>query len=166
MINRCPFYDRATRVEVSGQSIEVRPFQIVLWASLRVLGGLSTRFPVILDTGHSLNFSIREEHLISWAGVAPSDFQEIGHTTLNQKPVLLYRCDLRLHPNVRGERDRLRAVEPEELTLAEGMVIHRAGDPFGPRLPLLGLRALARNKLKTVIDGKRLRVSISRARFW
>ena len=68
IVRRSPFFDVPTNVEVRGQSVLVRPFQLVVWVSL------------------------------------------------------------------------------------------------GPRLPLLGLRALTQNKLETVIDGERRELTIRRKR--
>ncbi|MBI1900272.1 MAG: hypothetical protein HYS13_04040 [Planctomycetia bacterium] len=128
--------------------------------SLRAGGPPSRRFPAILDTGHSLNLSIREEHVRSWAGLDPQSLKPIGRTTLNDQPVILRRCNVALYRNVKGQRDRHGVDEPVELVLREGIVVHPQGDPTSPRLPLLGLRSLARNGLKTTIDGRKMVVWI------
>ena len=44
----------------------------------------------------------------------------------------------------------------------EGITIYPEGAPNTPRLPLLGLRAISRNGLRIVIDGKRREVTISK----
>jgi hypothetical protein len=46
------------------------------------------------------------------------------------------------------------------LETTQGIVIHKSGDPVAPRLPVLGLRALVRNKLRLVIDGPAMTVSL------
>jgi hypothetical protein len=46
------------------------------------------------------------------------------------------------------------------LTLEEGIAIYPSDGSKYPRLPLLGLRAIIKNKLKLVIDGKRQQVSL------
>ena len=66
----------------------------------------------VIRIGHSLNFSIKEEQLQQWAGIAPGTLKEIGRTTLNNRPVLLSRADVGLHRNHRGRRDELLAAPP------------------------------------------------------
>jgi hypothetical protein len=165
IIRQCPFYRVATQVEVAGQRVEVRPYQIILWVSLRTGAAVSPPFPAILDIGHSLNFSIREEQLRDWAGIVPSALREIGRTTLNNRPVFLSRADVGLHRNLKRQRDELLAAPPVTLVLPEGIVIHPRDDLLSPRLPLVGLRALVHNQLKAIIDGRNLLVSIKRGIF-
>lgn len=43
-------------------------------------------------------------------------------------------------------------------------VSYPRGNPLAPRLPLLGLRAMAQNNLETVIDGERRELTIRRKR--
>jgi hypothetical protein len=76
----------------------------------------------------------------------------------------LYDASLWIHPNVPGRRD-LKEARPYRLQLPEGMAVYPAEGSVYPRLPLLGLRALLRNKLKLVIDGKHNRISL-RSPFW
>lgn len=165
VIRRCPFYDLATQVDVAGEKVDIRPYQIILWVSLRSGANLSRRFPAILDTGHSLNFSITERQLRDWAGINPGSLKEIGRTTLNNRAVFLSRADLALHRNRTGRRDELAGTAATQLNLAEGIVIHGPNDPLSPRILLLGLRALVRNRLKVSIDGGNLAVSIKRGFF-
>jgi len=65
ILDRCPFFDHPTEVVVAGESVLVRPFQIVVWVGLRVGEVLSSPFPAVVDTGLSLNLSIREEQLLA-----------------------------------------------------------------------------------------------------
>jgi hypothetical protein len=58
IVRRSPFFDVPTNVEVRGQSVLVRPFQLVVWVSLQARGRSSPPLPAILDTGFSLNFAI------------------------------------------------------------------------------------------------------------
>lgn len=71
IIRQCPFYSVATEATVAGQRVEIRPYQIILWVSLQTGATVSSPFPAILDVGHSLNFSIREEQLRDWANIVP-----------------------------------------------------------------------------------------------
>ena len=153
-----------THVDVGGQPILVRPFQLVVWVSIQARDRLSPRVPAILDTGFSLNFAIQEEHLRTWAGLSPDDFRVIGRSRINQQDLRLYAAGIAVHPNAPGQRDVLRGDDAYHLSLREGIVICPRGNPLAPRLPLLGLRALARNRLATVIDGEQRELTIRRKR--
>jgi hypothetical protein len=164
IVRRAPFFDVPTHVDVAGQSVLVRPFQLVVWVSIEARGRLSPRLPAILDTGFSLNFAIQEEHLRSWADLSPDTFRVIGRSRINQQELRLYEASIAIHPNAAGQRDVLRGAEPYHLHVREGIVVYHRGSPLGPRLPLLGLRALVQNSLETVIDGQRRELTIRRKR--
>lgn len=36
-IRQCPFYRVATQVEVAGEKVDIRPYQIILWVSSSLL---------------------------------------------------------------------------------------------------------------------------------
>jgi hypothetical protein len=165
IVDRSPFFQQPTHVNVGEQAVLVRPFQIVLWVSVEAGGRLSRRIPAILDTGFSLNFAIQQEQLRTWAGLSPGDFRVIGRSRISQQHLRLYGANIALHANVSGKRDEFRDVEPGRVALREGIVIYPSGSPLGPRLPLLGLRALAQNHLVTVIDGQRCELTIRRKRW-
>jgi len=90
IIRRSAFFDVPTHVDVGGQPILVRPFQLVVWVSIEARDRLTPRLPAILDTGFSLNFAVQEEHLRTWAGLAWS----ISLTTISCAIVRLHatRC--------------------------------------------------------------------------
>jgi hypothetical protein len=159
IIDRCPFYDRETIVETASGPVPIRAYQVVVWVSLSVRAVVSPRFPAVLDTGHSHNFSIREEELKAWTGLVPEAMEVVGSIRVNNRLVLLREADLVLRENVPGSRDAIRG-EPHLLETTQGIVIHKSGDPVAPRLPVLGLRALVRNKLRLVIDGPAMTVSL------
>ena len=108
-------------VETPTGPVLVRPYQIVVQVRI----GMSDLFPAILDTGHNHNFSISEKHLKDWVG---QTFPEIGALKLGSQRVPLQKADLFL-----GEK---------ELTIPQGIAVF----PDSPRLPLLGLRALAQSQ--------------------
>ena len=137
IVDRSPFFQQPTHVNVRGQAILVRPFQI----------------------------AIQQEQLRTWAGLSPGDFRVIGRCRISQQHLRLYGANIALHANAAGKRDEFRDVEPGRLSLREGIVIYPSGSPLGPRLPLLGLRALAQNHLVTVIDGQRCELTIRRKRW-
>jgi hypothetical protein len=61
---------------------------------------------------------------------------------------------------VSGFRDPTwcRVTEPHPLKLQQGIAVYP--EDIGPRLPVLGLRALTQNQLHVAIDPERMRVSI------
>jgi hypothetical protein len=163
LVDRCPFYDRETTAEVGGGKVLIRACQAVVWVSLSARGFVSERFPAVLDTGHSHNFSIREEQLKTWAGFTPEAMELLGSIRVNNRLVLLREAALLLHGNVPGSRDEIRG-EPCLQETASGIVVHRSDDPLAARLPILGLRVLARNKLRLVVDGAAMTVSLESER--
>jgi hypothetical protein len=159
IIDRCPFYDTETAVETPSGPMPVRAYQIIVWVSLSLGSRLSRPFPAVLDTGHSHNFSMKEDQLENWTGWKSGAMDRIGTVRLNDRVVVLRAVDLALHPNVPEKRDELRG-EPRLLEMSQGMVIARPQDPFATRLPALGLRVLARNGLRVVIDGRAKTISL------
>ena len=162
ILDRCPFYEEATEVDTPSGPILIRAYQIVAWVGISVRGALSRPFPAVLDTGHSHNFSIKEEHLELWTGLHAQEIQTIGHARMNKQLVELKAAAVAIYPNTPGGRDTLPGMSPHLLILTEGIAVHRAGDPLAPRLPLLGLRALVKNHLQITIDGSRKDVSLHR----
>jgi len=163
ILDRCPFYDKPTEVNIPSGPVLVRAYQIVVSVSVSVSNIKSRPFPVILDTGHSHNFSIKEEHLKIWAGLNSHEIHTVGQARLNKQVVELKEAAVAIHRNSPGNRDEFLGYEPYPLTLSEGIAIHRESDPFAPRLPLLGLRALVKNGLLLSIDGEHLHVSLAHA---
>jgi hypothetical protein len=165
IVNRCPFFDKETQVAVPEGTILVRPYQMVVWVSLRFREAESRPFPAVFDTGHSHNFSLGTEHLEEWAGVKKVDVLRIGAAKVNERPIALVRATLLLHRNVRGFRDELRG-DPWPLEFSEGIALYERGDPFTPRLPLLGLRAIVKSGLRAVTDGAKCELSIGKPWIW
>jgi hypothetical protein len=152
--------------------VTVRPFQIVIWVSLTharqpSLSPDAPRFLAILDPGHSHNFSIQEQHLRQWAGHTPQSLRTLGNVRVNRVPVPLLAAHVWIHPNLSGQRDQFSDHLPFCLNLIRGIAVYPPDTPGEPRLPLLGLRALAVNGLHLTIDGKGRRVTLRTARrFW
>jgi hypothetical protein len=107
------------------------------------------------------NFAIDEHHLENWAGLKVNDLKIIGRVKLAGKVFSLRRSGLLLHRNAPGKRDELSTKSPYALTLPEGVVVYPRGE--GMRLPVLGLRALLQNDLRTVIDFNSVSISARRA---
>jgi hypothetical protein len=161
VVRRSPFYEQETTAGVAGRNVIVRAYQIAVWVSLRIRSAVSHPFPAVLDTGHSHFFSVGEDHLFHWLGIRRADIRVIGRGVVNGRPVELFAAGLALCRNRNGRRDEL-LEKPYSLQLPEGIVIHERSDPWGPRLPLLGLRALVQNDLRVVIDSRHKHVTISR----
>ena len=168
IVCRSPFFEEPTHIDVGGQLVLVRPFQLIIWVSIKARERLSPRLPAILDTGLSLNFAIQEEHLRSWAQCSPDVLRIVGRSRISQQDLRLYGASIAIHPNAAGQRDVFRGVEPYDLTLREGILVYPRGHLLGPRLPLLGLRAIAQNDLEMFVDGKRRELTIRRKgrTFW
>lgn len=78
----------------------------------------------------------------------------------------LRAANLWLHANAPGAWDRLSRKPAYPLLVPEGIVVSPSGSAF-PRLPLLGLRAILRNKLTLRVDGGTGLVQLStRSRWW
>jgi hypothetical protein len=170
ILDQLPFFQHQTEAALSdGTRVVVRQFQIIVWISLSLesaveLADDSPRFPAILDTGHSHNFSIQHGQLHHCLSPAVSALPMLPYTsTINERRVRHFGANVWVHPNQRGQRDRFARKKPVCLELAEGIAVFPASDG-GPRLPLLGLRALAMNRLLLTIDGDRMNASIKRAR--
>jgi len=109
-------------------------------------------FPVILDTGHSHTFSIRERHLIDWAGIRQDTVALLGTIRDRDQRIPLRAANIWIHPNEKGLRDRRAEKPPHGLAAPRGIAVY-SGD--FPRLPLLGLRAIADNRLVLKVNGPR-----------
>ena len=164
ILRRLPFFEHATIAIVAGEEVPIRPYQIIVWVSLRARSVLSQPFPAVLDTGYSHYLSIGEELLSRWANIKRDDLRGIGRSKINEHPVELFAASLFLHSNKPGHRDELR--DPQRLLIPDGVAVYKAGDPRTPRLPTLGLRTLVRNNLRTVINGKRQFFSVGQGLLW
>ena len=152
----------ATTAPVHRETVPVKPYQIIMQVSVSVRGllGWDPRtpiFPAILDPGNNHNFSIRRDHLIRWAGIHPDALPLKRAIRERQQRIPLHAAGLWLHPNVPGEPG-VSGREPHLLKVKEGIAIYP--DETGPRLPVLGLRALTRNKLHLTIAGQQRLVSL------
>lgn len=161
IFRRLPFRDAPHTIEVAGEDVPIRAYQIVVWVSLspgELLADDAPRFPAVLDTGHSHNFSIREDLLLSWAGLGPEDLSGLGSILVNQQEVPLRVAQLWIHRNRPGAVELL--PRPFRLEVPQGIAVYPAAVSAAPRLPLLGLRSLIRSKLRLRIDGGNLSVSL------
>jgi hypothetical protein len=168
ILDQLPFFDEDTLAALpDGTSVIVRKFQIVAWVSLAPKGLAALppgtpRFPAILDTGHNHNFSIRHEHLARCLVPNGEALRELPpDAIINGQRVAHFTANVWLHPNRRGQRDVVSQRKPVCLELAGGAAIFAPGTG-GPRLPLVGLRALVTNRLVFTVHGTRMHVSLKR----
>ena len=154
ILRRLPVREAPDALDVGGEAIPVRAYQIIVWVSLSVedtLAADASRFPAILDTGHGHNFSIQERQLVHWAGVIPGGCAKLGAILVNRQEVPLQRANLWIHRNRPGTADLL--PNPVRLAIPEGISVYPASALGPPRLPLLGLRGLVRNQMRLVVEG-------------
>jgi hypothetical protein len=164
ILDHLPVVPRDDSVRVRDETIRVKQAEIIIWVSLSVKSVLlwdpaAPRFPAVLDTGHTHNFSIQEQHLGRWAGIGPESLHLLGHVRHAGKRIPLHAANMWVHRNVHGERDRLREEPPCLLRLPRGIAVHPSSDAY-PRLPLLGLRAILSNQLSLAVDGERQQVTL------
>lgn len=158
LLDHMPFASTPDEVVVRSERVRVRANQIILWMSLTPLriksaNPVAIPFPVILDTGHTHSLAIQERHLVEWAGLRPHELPLLGDVRERGQRVPLRKANIWVHSNVRGVRDELADRPPHLLEAPRGIAVYPAGD--FPRLPILGLRAIAENALTLTIDGAR-----------
>jgi hypothetical protein len=154
-----PFREKDDEVAVGQERVRVKAYQIVVWVSLspRHVADLpphAPRFPAILDTGHSHNFSIQDRHLAQWAGLNLQALASLGRAREGGRYVPLHAANVWLHPNLPGARDVFSGRPPFLMRLDRGVAVYPSQHKY-PRLPLLGLRALVRNRLHLAVDPER-----------
>jgi len=167
-----PFFDAPTAIRFQGRHVSVKADQIIVWVGIikirqKYFHPSHPFFPAILDTGHNHNFSIREDHLIRWAGLDSRylDMNREIRIAGEQLPVLV--ADVWLRPNERGKRDVPAEKMPFCLEIDRGIAVYPKEAPNALRLPLLGLRALRRAELHLTIDFRRRAVKLrTTRRFW
>jgi hypothetical protein len=154
---RLPYATEHVTEVVRGESVRVRPFQIVVRVSITPLTLLGwddriPHFPAILDTGNNHNFSIRRDHLVRGAGLQSDVLRVLGAMRERDHRLPLDAATIWLHRNIPRERSVRSESEPYPLEVREGITIYP--DDIGPRLPVLGLRALTLNRLYLSIDAE------------
>ena len=158
LLDRMPFPDTHATIFVRGESIRLRPNQLILWVSLTLRrvndpNPLAVPFPVILDTGFTHSLAIQERHLIGWGGLRPDALAALNTIRDRGRRIQLRDVNIWVHPNRRGTREPADDARPHLVTAREGIAVYPTGD--FPRLPLLGLRAITENDLCLTVDGRR-----------
>jgi hypothetical protein len=168
IIRDLPFLDQPRVVEVGGEFVRIRPYQVVVWVSLAELGAApfdnrTPRIPAVYDTGFNGDFLIGERHLTRWAGVDPRHFLKVGKDNVWGHSVDKRMANLWLHPNVSGTTDAATQGPPFRLELVGGILIVPKENQVAnqqARLPLLGMRAFDGSGLRVTIDHRRRRFHV------
>jgi hypothetical protein len=160
ILRQLPFQDAATVLNVMGEQVVIRPYQIAVWVGLSLDSTWPKNgsiFPAILDTGHNHNFSISERLLHQWAGLSLDQLPPLGTILVNKQEVPLLKSAVWIHRNKPKSAELL--PHPFALELPHGIAVYPEGTP-APRLPLIGLRGLVTNQLQLMVDGSRRVVSL------
>ncbi len=153
-----PLPERSSEVWTPSGPVIVRPYQIILSISIAVNETLDApetmpRFPVILDTGMNHNLAIRQSQLVSWAQARLPYMKDIR---VAGSLVPIYRAGVWIHPN---------SGKPFKLELEDGIAVYPNDVTNPARLPILGLRAIARNDLKLIVESERKQVTL-KTKWW
>jgi len=148
ILDRLPYCEEATLLSFHGGAVDIRPYQIVVWVRLQRL-----LFPAVLDTGFSGNLYLTATHLDSLGGIA--FLKQIGHVEVNRLVQPVFESNVWLHHNRPGTREPTDQANP--LTIDEGIIVAAEN---GPRIPLLGMKAITRSRLKLSVDGERREVTL------
>ncbi len=159
ILRHLPFFEQESEAAVGLERVRIKPYQIIVWVSVTARNVLelpphAPRLPAILDTGHSHNFSIQHRHLTDWVQVQPDLLRQIGAITVEGQHVPLHDANVWLRRNLPRHRDLFSDELPYRLKLDRGLAVYPRGSDFPP-LPLLGLRAIVRNKLHFWMDPER-----------
>lgn len=172
LIDRVPVPERPSEVVVRGERVRLRGDQIVVWLAItRKLdeppGTTASPFPAILDTGHTHSLSLQERHLVDWAEMRPDSLRRFGGVRDRDRGqrLDLLAATIWVYRNAPGSRERLADQAPFPLGGTPGIAVYPAGVEF-PRLPILGLRAIAENKVVLVVNGDRREATLRTARRW
>jgi hypothetical protein len=171
LLHRLPFFKQPTTLAVHGERLLVKAYQIIVWVSIcpeeeEAWNPRSARIPAILDTGHSHNFSIQRRHLVQWAGIHPESLSRSGYLRERGRNLPAHAADLWLYRNEPGQRDVFANQPPGRLGISGGIAVYPDDGSNYPRLPLLGLKALADNHLHLTISGWRRSVKLRTRRRW
>ena len=153
ILRSLPFLDTPSAVDVSGETVPVRAYQIIVHVSIgsdNILLPNAPIFPAVLDTGHSHNFSIQGTQLRRWAKVEPDALVKLNSILVNRREVPLRSATVWIYRNRPGTSQLLPV--PFLFSFPEGIAVHSADALDAPRLPLLGVRGLMRNRLQLTIN--------------
>lgn len=138
-----------------GLSVKVKPLQPIVWISLAPpsvldLPANAPRFPAVIDTGFNQTLLIQDAHLQEWGGVNVGDLETYpGETARYGNQIWHFRmADIWLHSLPENEEP---ANEPYCLETHPGILVV-ADTQRRQRLPILGMRALAWNRINLRLE--------------
>lgn len=142
----------------SGGSIAIKSLQPVVWISVAApqvldLPANSLRFPAVVDTGFNQTLLIQDWHLESWGGVKLSDLQIFpGETARHGNQAWPFRiADIWLHAHPLNPSPAEPSGEPYCLETHPRILVVTESERR-QRLPVLGMRALAWNRIRLRLD--------------
>jgi hypothetical protein len=178
LLRDSPFFNYSTPLVYPNGAPVLDPFgapllalrnQLILWARLLIPGQnvthQGTAFPILVDSGFSDTFLIREEQFLFWTGLprnsltpalmGKSQFELVLTSTTRFRK---WQASLVIQPNMPGQRDTPdSSAIPIHLPFASGFAIWTSNVPYDrrTRLPLLGMQGLHEFGAILEIDGKR-----------
>jgi hypothetical protein len=167
ILRRLPFFADATTLRIpDGPAINISHDQIVVWVSLgsSALPDVPTgsqQFPALLDLGFNGSFLLREDHINQWLKLKLDEmsFPFLRAVKIGGESVPTFEASVWLHANVPGFRDQLDSRPAFRLELAGGVIICPTSmSRF--HLPLLGVSALRKNRLRMLVNGEKRHISL------
>jgi hypothetical protein len=161
---RVPLIDFEQTVVAGGVPIALRPFQPVVWVSLVPWEPDPTwrqvSFPAVLDTGNNGTVLIPERVFRAVTGRYSWMYSGYHSGLVNRLPLRCYGFNLELH-RVRGD-EPLERVAWRLQTERGAFVIPSDLEHQFPRVPVIGVRCLAANRLTFSLNGDRRTFSLWR----
>lgn len=157
LLDRMPFTTASASLSVRGEPVTIRADQIIVWITLTLRrvsepNPLAIPFPAILDTGYNYSFAIQERQLNVWTGLRSEMLGVIGAVREGGQRIPLREANLWIHLNQPHMRDLRPNHRPVILNASRGIAVFPNNFP---RLPILGLRAIAENRLILCVNGPR-----------
>lgn len=167
ILRRLPFFDHDTSLRIpDGPALVIRNHQIIVWVSIapatcRDLPKNARRLPVLLDLGFNAELLVREDHIRDWMKSAWSetDYPLVGNAIVHGRSAPIFQANFWIHPNTSGSRGQLSDAAPFCMETDTGIAVCSAVMPEF-NLPLLGLSALRKNRLRLLVNGEKRYVSL------
>jgi hypothetical protein len=164
ILHRLPYSDSEQPVFIGSESLLLHPFRILTWVTICPKGDVpydirAPLIPAVLDTGFNGFFTINEEQIQRWIGPYPAWCARVRSGDNARGRLDVRSANLWLHRNVPDTTTPSRT-KPQRLEIDEGLMVFRRPVPAPvrdprPAFPILGLRALDRNGLCFVVDGRK-----------
>jgi len=139
-------------------SVMSKTLQPIVWISIGRSGVFdlpenAPRIPAVLDTGFNQTLLIQDRHLEDWAGIKLADLPVFPQESATHgTQVWPFRmADVWLHPNVSGRDGAATNERPFCLEMHPGILVVSPRQRQ-QRLPVLGTRGLARNRVQTTLE--------------